>query len=290
MEASASGKPHAPAHGGAARRQAGRSGDARLAADASRAPARAWFERLLSSHDFSLVFQPIFELASGELLAAEALVRFSAWSTRPPDAVIAQAHRAGLGVELEVAIVEAAAAHLEELPEQALMAINAGPRALAAGGVAQALAGADASRIIIELTEQVSLDRYPELAAVLASLRRRGVRLAVDDAATGIGPTVDTLALAPDFIKLDRVLAHAIGPEPRRRELLDALVQAAAASGISSCGEKCPSRRCGLSYPPSLRVEERRCAGGGAAPRSRTHARAANTARLAASDFGASDR
>ncbi len=67
------------------------------------------------------MFQPIFDLENGSMLAAEALVRFSAWGSKTPQAVISLAHRVGLGVELEVAIVQAALAHLGELPPTALL-------------------------------------------------------------------------------------------------------------------------------------------------------------------------
>ena len=57
--------------------------------------------------------------------------------------------------------------------------------------------------------------------------------------------------------------ARAAPPRPRRARRS---ARRSPRSGISSCGERWPGRRCGLSYSPSLRVEERRCGGGGSRP------------------------
>ena len=124
------------------------------------AAARAWVEQIVAARDFSLVFQPIFDLEDGSMLAAEALVRFSAWGSKTPAAVIALAHRVGLGIELEVAIAQAALAHLAELPPTALLSLNAGSAALASGGITDALLDAPAERVIVELTEQLQVDEH----------------------------------------------------------------------------------------------------------------------------------
>ena len=104
------------------------------------------------------MFQPIFDLENGSMLAAEALVRFSAWGSKTPQAVISLAHRVGLGVELEVAIVQAALAHLGELPPTALLSSTRVPRALVSGGITEALAQATPEHVVVELTEQTRVD------------------------------------------------------------------------------------------------------------------------------------
>jgi EAL domain-containing protein (putative c-di-GMP-specific phosphodiesterase class I) len=201
---------------------------------------RSWIEQVVQGRDFSLVFQPIFELDGGSMLAAEALVRFSAWGSKRPEAVIAQAHRVGLGVELEVAIVEAAVAHLSELPGEALLSLNAGPTALASGRIAGALDGVEAERVIVELTEQIRVDDYPHLAGSLRALRDTGARFAVDDAGAGFASLMHILKLAPDFIKLDGELIKSIDIDPVRRSLAAALMRFAEETGavlIAECIE-----------------------------------------------------
>ena len=121
---------------------------------------RSRVKRILEGPGFSLVFQPIFELEGGGLFCTEALARFGDEPDEPPDIVIAAAHQVGLGVELEAAIIELAAAQLGQRPGWGLLAVNAGPGALASSRVAEALARSYPERIIVELTEHVMVDDY----------------------------------------------------------------------------------------------------------------------------------
>ena len=164
----------------------------------------AQIEQVLRGRKYKLVFQPIFNLCSGRVSAVEALARFGG-PRSTPDVWFAQAHRVGLGVELEVALVEAAVAELGRLPENSLMAVNAGPEALASGAITDALQGVDASRVVVELTEHAAVKDYPHLLECLRSCAG-GARLAIDDAGAGFASLMHILKLAPDFIKLDREL------------------------------------------------------------------------------------
>jgi EAL domain-containing protein (putative c-di-GMP-specific phosphodiesterase class I) len=206
--------------------------------DADVGAARAWVEQIVAARDFSLVFQPIFDLDNGAMLAAEALVRFSAWGSKTPSAVIALAHRVGLGVELEVAIVEAALAHLAELPQPALLSVNAGPAALASGGITDALADVHAERVIVELTEQMGVDDHPRIVRMQQDLRATGARLAIDDAGAGFASLMHILRVAPTFIKLDGELISSIEVDPVRRSLASSLMRFAAESGAVTIAER----------------------------------------------------
>jgi len=172
------------------------------------------------------------------MLAAEALVRFSAWGSKTPAAVISLAHRVGLGVQLEVAIVEAALAHLGELPGTALLSLNAGPAALASGGVTEAMTDVRSERVIVELTEQGRVAEHPQLAGRLRDLRATGARLAIDDAGCGFGSLMHILRLAPEVIKLDGELISSIDADPVRRSLASSLLRFAAESGSLTIAER----------------------------------------------------
>ena len=201
---------------------------------------RSRVKRILEGPGFSLVFQPIFELEGGGLFCTEALARFGDEPDEPPDIVIAAAHQVGLGVELEAAIIELAAAQLGQLPGWGLLAVNAGPGALASSRVAEALARSDPERIIVELTEHVRVDDYARLADAARALRHMGVRLAIDDAGAGFASLMHILKLAPDFIKLDRELVTGIDLDPVRRSLVESLLRFADETGaliIAECIE-----------------------------------------------------
>ncbi|HEX4466436.1 MAG TPA: EAL domain-containing protein [Solirubrobacteraceae bacterium] len=216
---------------------------------------RAAFERLLATREFTLAFQPMFTLDGGRVFAVEALARFAGGKSDPPDVWLAQAHAAGVGVELEIALVEEALARLEELPDGALLSVNVGPEALCSPELAAALSRTDPGRVVVELTEHVQIENYHDLADVARGLRERGVRLAIDDAGAGFASLMHILKLAPDFIKLDRELTSGIDVDPVRRCLADSLVRFAdetgaviVAEGIETAGELATLRELGVFH------------------------------------------
>ena len=73
----------------------------------------------------------------------------------------------GMGVELELALLAAALERLDRLPSRAVMTVNTGPEALVTPGACELLGGADASRVVVELTEHAAVEDYPPLADAL---------------------------------------------------------------------------------------------------------------------------
>jgi EAL domain-containing protein (putative c-di-GMP-specific phosphodiesterase class I) len=194
-------------------------------------------ERFLSGRGLAHVFQPVFDVTSGELFGVEALARFSARPKRTPDIWFADAHAMGIGVTLEVASVKEALASLSHLPEDIALCINAGPEAMASDEVLQLLRASDSRRIVMELTEQVKVDDYPRLSCALKQLRLMGVRLAIDDTGAGFASLAHILKLAPDIIKLDRELVSGIDHDPVRGALAAALVTFAGKTGAEIIAE-----------------------------------------------------
>jgi EAL domain-containing protein (putative c-di-GMP-specific phosphodiesterase class I) len=194
-------------------------------------------EAVLAERRFEIAFQPIFDLRDGSVFAVEALARFAGEPYRGPDVWLAEAHASGLGVELEVALLRAAVDQLAELPANTVLTVNAGPEALAGADIGSLLAGVDASRIVVELTEHAAVEDYPLLATALEGLRAAGVRLAIDDAGAGFASLMHILRLAPDFIKLDRALIHGLDKDPTKRSLASSLMRFAEESGATIVAE-----------------------------------------------------
>jgi EAL domain-containing protein (putative c-di-GMP-specific phosphodiesterase class I) len=91
--------------------------------------------------------------------------------------------------------------------------------------------------VVLELTEHVGVDDYSALTEALAGLRRRGVRLAVDDAGSGFASLRHVLNLAPDVIKLDGELVGGLDRDPARRALAGALLAFGADIGAEVVAE-----------------------------------------------------
>lgn len=202
------------------------------------AEARRRVERVLDERSIAIACQPIVQLEDGALVGAEALARFP--PTDPPqgpDRWFADAHAAGLGVRLELVAVRQAIRLLDQLPPGAYLTINVGPDVIAAPELAQILAGADPTRVVLELTEHFPVEDYERLRGALCDLRARGTRLAIDDTGAGFASLAHILKLSPDVIKLDRDLARGIDEDPIRRSLAAALVTFAQRIGAQVVAE-----------------------------------------------------
>lgn len=185
----------------------------------------------------SMVFQPIVDLGSDEVIAVEALARFDVTPDRSPDVWFHEAHQVGLGVELEVLAISRALSHLTALPDGVALTINAGPAVLTSPEFADMMHDVPARRVVVELTEHTAVDNYPALTAAVRALRRQGMRFAVDDTGSGYSSLAHILKLAPDFIKLDRDLVTGIDLDPVRRALAASLVAFAAETGAQIIAE-----------------------------------------------------
>jgi len=180
--------------------------------------------RVLAEKAFSIVYQPIWDFHTLQPVGVEALCRFTEEPYRSPDQWFAEAFEAGLGVDLELAAIEASLGALSVLPEPIYVSVNASPQTILSGRLMSVLDGAPLARVALEVTEHAEVDDYGELAAALQPLRKAGVRLSIDDAGAGFSSLQHILQLKPDRIKLDMSLTRSIDSDPARRALASALV------------------------------------------------------------------
>jgi len=202
-----------------------------------RLETRQRIEGVLDRGLLSMLFQPIVELGSGEVLGVEALARFATDPVRTPDVWFAEAHRVGVGAELELAAIRAALTELAELPPGVFLAVNVGPEVLVSRPFARLLHAVDTSRIVIELTEHTKIDDYSPIQQVVSNLRSVGARVALDDTGAGYSGLNHILKLSPNFIKLDRLVTSGIDHDPVRRALATALVSFASSTGATIIAE-----------------------------------------------------
>jgi EAL domain-containing protein (putative c-di-GMP-specific phosphodiesterase class I)/CheY-like chemotaxis protein len=178
-----------------------------------------------------MVFQPIMDLADGQIVGVEALARFDCEPSRAPTEWFAEAAEVGLAIELDLAAIAASLWALERLPGGAFLSVNSSPATVLSGRLDESLREVCSKRIVIELTEHTRIDDYDLLAAALVGLRGRGVRIAVDDAGSGYAGLQQIFCLRPDIIKLDLAFTRAIDSDPVRRALATSLVSFARDTG-----------------------------------------------------------
>ncbi|MBV5245784.1 EAL domain-containing protein [Mycolicibacterium sp. PAM1] len=166
------------------------------------------------------VFQPIFDLITGEVIGFEGLSRFRCEPTRSPDKWIALAHNVRRGIDVELKALRALLKGALSIPDKYLVSVNLSPLALADPIIQQELLSYPRG-VVVELTER---EPAPELLGEsVEPLRQSGIRLAIDDAGSGFAGLTTILRLRPDIIKLDRELTVGIDTDPSRRALATAL-------------------------------------------------------------------
>jgi diguanylate cyclase (GGDEF)-like protein len=181
------------------------------------------------------VFQPVMEVATGRVAGYEALARFEPPHARAPQLWFAQAHRCGLGSALEASAIRAALA-VPGRPAGTFLALNVSPAALLSPEVNQALPFA-LDDVVIELTEHEAFGEGGALELELAALRRRGARIALDDAGAGYAGLQQLIRLRPDIVKVDRSLIAGIHDDASKLALLHALAGFAGTTGAAVCAE-----------------------------------------------------
>jgi EAL domain-containing protein (putative c-di-GMP-specific phosphodiesterase class I) len=198
---------------------------------------RPRIEAVIAAEGFRLVFQPIYSFADGRLVAVEALTRFDAEPIRPPNVWFEEAARAGLGVELELAVIGAAFQASEDLRDGVALSVNCSPATLADPRLVEFVHRQQRRPLIVEITEHAVVDDYKVLDDAILALRRWGATLAIDDAGAGFASLRHIVRLAPEIIKLDISLTQNLRRDPARRALADCLIRFARQTGSQLVAE-----------------------------------------------------
>ena len=183
----------------------------------------------------TVVFQPIVSLSTGKTIGFEALARFPNGPQRGPDVWFAQAHRCGLGAQLEAKAVRTALL-FPGRPAGTWLSLNLSPNALQSEEL-RAVLPDDLDGLVIELTEHEQIWDDDALQERLADLRKRGAMIAVDDAGAGYAGLQQVMRVQPDIIKLDRSLIRGVDDDIAKAALIDSIVRFARRAGATVCGE-----------------------------------------------------
>jgi EAL domain-containing protein (putative c-di-GMP-specific phosphodiesterase class I) len=169
-----------------------------------------------------VLLQPVVALSTGARVGAEALSRFPVQWDKPPDECFAEAHSVGLGDGLELLALRKAADHLDAV--SGYVAMNVSPATLMTPECGELLRSFPLARILLELSEHDQVEDYDALIAVLAPLRERGMRLAIDDVGAGFSSLRHIVLTSPDVIKLDRSIVAGVSGDPVLTTLVRSLV------------------------------------------------------------------
>ena len=210
--------------------------------------------RAVAGEGLQIVFQPILDLRDRRTVGVEALARFAGPPNRSPELWFQEAAAIGLGEELELTAIAMALRSVDLVPANAHIALNTSHRTAISPRLLDVLAGAPMDRIVIEITEHEQADDYDRLRKALDALRRRGVRVAIDDAGAGFSLR-HAVTLDPHILKLDISLTRDVDSDRARRALASALIRFAeemdvtvVAEGIETEGELEALLALGVTY------------------------------------------
>ncbi|WP_158604399.1 EAL domain-containing protein [Nocardioides mangrovicus] len=226
----------------------------------SRRQQLAEFELSVQPERRAIHLQPIVDLATGRPLGFEALSRFTDANDNPrrPDLVFERAARLGMGVELELQAAEEALRLMPIVPDGCYLSVNLSPQALispAAFGLLTRAVAEHPGQVVVELTEHERVSDYPALLDVLAGLRERGLRLAIDDTGAGYASLQHVTRMNPDIVKLDIAFVRDVHLDAGRRAVARALIAFAGdvgaelvAEGVETEAEAAELRRLGARF------------------------------------------
>jgi EAL domain-containing protein (putative c-di-GMP-specific phosphodiesterase class I) len=180
--------------------------------------------KMVEPDDLSVVFQPIVDMATGELFAYEALVRCRVPGLKNPLKLFELAVENQCTGRLGRMIREIAIPLSSGLP----LFVNVHPQELHEGWLVRPddPVFAHDHEVFLEVTEAVPLTHFDLCLSVLRELRTRGgVHLVVDDLGAGYSNLKSIADLEPRVVKLDRDLVAGLDQRPRQRQLVHGVVR-----------------------------------------------------------------
>jgi diguanylate cyclase (GGDEF)-like protein len=166
----------------------------------------------LAQDRFALFYQPLINLQTKKVTAFEALMRWDhpERGQVPPSEFIPVAEEMGLIVQLGEWALRQACAEAMKWPDSICVSVNLSPVQFLKGSLvstvmsALAASGLSASRLELEITESVLLEKSERNIAVLNQLRELGVRIAMDDFGIGYSSIGYLRSFPFDKIKIDQ--------------------------------------------------------------------------------------
>jgi diguanylate cyclase (GGDEF)-like protein len=206
--------------------------------------------KALPAGEFELYYQPVVNLASGDISGFEALLRWNhpEQGLVSPAAFIPLAEETGFIVPMGEWVIRQACATAAQWPGDLSVAVNISAAQFRNPGLMQVIVGALATsglqptRLEIEITETVLLQNRETTLAVLHQLRELGIRIAMDDFGTGYSSLTYLQCFPFDKIKIDRSFVKDITENAGSLNIVRAVAALAKGMGMTATAEGIETR------------------------------------------------
>jgi diguanylate cyclase (GGDEF)-like protein len=199
----------------------------------------------VSSGAFQLHYQPLVALSDQSIVGFEALLRWR-HPTRgmvSPGDFIPLSEELGLISTIGEWVIRTACREAASWPEPIKVAVNVSPLQFKSGNLVATVVSALAqsqlapSRLELEITETVLVDRSSNNMKVLGQLREIGVRLSIDDFGTGYSSLQYLRNFKFDKIKIDRSFVRDIVGDKNCQAIVRAIGDIALKMGVRTTAE-----------------------------------------------------
>ena len=207
--------------------------------------------RAVEKEDFSIEYQPIFSLSTGEVEGVEALARWNhpTFGNVCPDKFISLAEEIGVIDTLGKFVLRQACTEIQKLDTELgldrplLLSVNLSCRQFANANLPHSIkeilaeTGFRPRNLRLEITESVFFEYQDQAVEMLAGLCEMGIELNVDDFGTGYSNLSCLMRLPISMLKIDRSFVSMIGRSVEDVELVRAIVSLARTLGLRVVGE-----------------------------------------------------
>ncbi len=201
----------------------------------------------LRRHEFFLLYQPVVDLMSGQVVGAEALMRWRRPDGRlvPPDIFIKVAEDADaikLVTQRVVELLRQDARGLFQAHPELYLALNLSADDVMDTHTSTMLAElssdleAPAGGLVAEITERGFVDAVAA-RPVLEALHRAQVRIAIDDFGTGYSSLASLQELNLDLLKIDKAFVQSLGAAAATSNVVFHIVEIARTLGLRLVAE-----------------------------------------------------
>jgi diguanylate cyclase (GGDEF)-like protein len=216
-----------------------------------RASAQLVLESALDERRIVAHYQPIVDLATGDVAAFEALARIAQpdGSILPPAAFVPVAEESGQVLELGAQVLELACREARAWTAPGTrrrplsVAVNLSARQFEPGNLTALLletlqrTGLDPSGLQLELTETAVIGLHVDVLQQLGRIRDLGIEIGLDDFGTGYASLTHLRRLPLSFIKIDRTFVQGLGADREDQGIVSAVIDLARNLGLRSIAE-----------------------------------------------------